>query len=76
MTKIELKEEKFYVLVGKKLAIYDDKKEAITDLKNELNNDENSTIAIIEYAKSAKDDKQGTFNVIPISWKEIAMGML
>jgi len=76
MTKIELKEEKFYILVGDSFAVYDDQDEAVKDLKAEMKTNEHATVAEISYEKSKDKDKQGTFNVNPLSWKDIAMGWI
>ncbi len=76
MSKIEVKDKKFYVLVGKEFSIYDDQKEAVADLKDELKDNENAIVAEITYEDSESGDKQGTFNVNPLSWKDIAMGWI
>lgn len=74
MTKIQLKEEKFYILVGDVFAVYDNQDEAVKDLKGEIKKNENATVAKISYERSKDKSKQGTFNVNPLSWKDIAMG--
>jgi len=78
MSKIEIKgkEKNFYVLVGKKFAVYDSKEEAVADLKTEMKTTQNAIVALLSYVNSKEDGKQGTFNVEPLGWKEIAMGLL
>lgn len=74
--KIEVKDKKIYVLVGKKITVYAMQDDAIKDLKDELKKDETATIAVLSYESSDNKKEQGTFNVAPISWKDIAMGLL
>lgn len=75
MTKIELKEKQFWVLVGNEnLTLYSDKGEAIRELRSVLQKHPDATLAVITYTE-AKEGK-GTFNVEGLSWKEIALGWL
>lgn len=76
MTKIVLKGEKFYILVGDTFAVYDGQDEAVKDLKEEMKKNKNATVAEISYERSKDKGKQGTFNVNPLSWKDIAMGWI
>ena len=78
MGKIELKakEKNFWILIGDKFAVFDNKNEAIGELKSELEKNENATIAEISYQESKDEDKMGSFDVNPISWREIAMGWI
>ena len=73
MEKLELEEKKFWVLVGEKLCLYSDKKEAILGLKEILPKQSDATIAEISYTEKGG---KGTFNVEGVSWKEIALGWL
>lgn len=74
--KIEVKNKTFYVLIGNVFAVYDSKDEAVKDLKEEMKENENAAVAVINYKESKDKNKQGTFDVTPISWKEIAMGWI
>ena len=70
---VKKKVKKFWVLVGEKLHLYSDKKEAILGLKEILPKQPDATIAEISYAEK---EGKGTFNVEGLSWKEIALGWL
>lgn len=71
--RVKKKVKQFWVLVGKNLSLYSDKKEAILGLKETLPKQPDATIAEISYAEK---EGKGTFNVEGVSWKEIAMGWL
>jgi len=70
---LKKKVKQFWVLVGHKLCLYSDKKEAILGLKEILPKQPDATIAEISYAEK---EGKGTFNVEGVSWKEIALGWL
>ena len=70
---VKKKVKQFWVLVGKKLYLYSDKKEAILGIREILPKQPDATIAEISYTE---EEGKGTFNVEGMSWKEIALGWL
>lgn len=73
MGSLKLEEKIFWVLVGEKLHLYSDKKEAIIGLRNILSKEPEATMAEISYLE---EGEKGTFNVEGVSWKDIALGWL
>lgn len=73
MGNLILEEKIFWVIVGKKLHLYSDKKEAIIGLRNILSKEPEATMAEISYLE---EGEKGTFNVEGVSWKDIALGWL
>jgi len=73
MGSLKLEEKIFWVLVGEKLHLYSDKKEAIIGLRNILSKEPEATVAEISYLE---EGEKGTFNVDGVSWKDIALGWL
>lgn len=73
MGNLILEEKRFWVLVGEKLHLYSDKKEAILGLRNILSKEPEATLAEISYIEQGE---KGTFNVEGVSWKDIALGWL
>lgn len=71
--KVKKNVKRFWVVVGQKLYLYSDKKEAILGLKEILPKQSDATLAEISYAEQ---EGKGTFNVEGVSWKEIALGWL
>ena len=73
MGSLTLEKKIFWVLVGDKLQLYSDKKEAILGLRNILPKEQDATLAEISYDEQGE---KGTFNVEGVSWKEIALGWI
>ena len=73
MGSLKLEEKTFWVLVGEKLHLYSDKKEAIIGLRDILSKEPDATLAEISYLEQGE---KGTFNVEGVSWKDIALGWL
>lgn len=74
---ISIDGELFYVLVSgdNELVLFGDKNAAIAEVTDVLAEDDDATVAQIEYRPGdGSGDQRGTFEVNPISWKDIALG--